>query len=246
MPPFRVQPVDPGSAAQLAPRVVPFPRPDVAVLEPIMHPLWSAVCLDNAVIPDRVQFFRYAQGGTVAGAGTGAVTPATELHTSMETANSLPTPKIALVLGYSIVVPALDSTLTALLTDTQGAAETATVSTLVEDLQRILYGTVFRFEIGGIRTYYEAPTWTLPGNTGVEGVVSSSVNALAAQGPFQVNLTAVQGQGQFLELYKHAILLPSQQTFLAELVAAQATPPTLVAERLVWCVLPAITGREVM
>ncbi len=240
--PRPILPIDPGT---MFPRVIPFPRQDVAVIEPFVHPLWSAVALDAAVIPAEVSFFTYGQGQDVNGAGAGVVR-ATELHTNIRTPSRLSTPKIALITGFSLVVPQLTAVMGALKQATDGAAETATTSDLVEDLQRILYGTVFQFEVGALKDYYTAPSWNLPGNVGVEGVVALSVNALVTQGPIQFNLTSVQGMGQFQELYQSPILIPSEQEFSAKIMTRQAAPPVIATATLLYCVLPAIQGREVM
>lgn len=240
--PRPILPIDP---ATMFPRIIPFPRQDVAVIEPFVHPLWSACALDAAVIPAEVPFFTYGIGQPVAGAGPGAVN-ATEIHTNIRTPSRLSTPKIALITGFSLVVPQLNAVLLALKQATEGTSETATASVLVEDLQRILYGTVFQFEVGALKDYYTAPSWNVPGNVGVEGVVATDVNALATQGPFQTNLTSVQGMGQFQELYQSPILIPSEQEFSAKLITRQAAPPVIALATLVYCVLPAIQGREVM
>lgn len=229
----------------LAPRMMPFPRPDVAVLEAFVHPLYSAHAFDAAVIPVENLFFSYGVGGTVAGAGAGAIT-ATEAHTNLRTPARLSTPKVALVTGFSLVATQLTAPLTALLQAPTSTSETAVALNVVEDLQRILFGTVFQFRVGGTKDYYTAPAWNVPGNIGIDGIVAQTVNAQATQGPFSLLNVAPNGMGQFQELEQSPIFLPSEQEFQALLIARQATPPTLAAARVVWAVLPAIQGREVM
>ena len=229
----------------LAPRVIPFPRPDVAVLEAFNHPLYSALAFDAAVIPSETVFFSYGIGQLVTGAGIGAVA-ASEIHTNLRTPARLSSPKVALITGFSLVVTQLTAALTAPLTAVTGVSETAIDLPEVTDLVRLLYGTVYQFRVGGVKDYYTAPAWNLPGNVGIEGVVATDINAPAAGGPFQSMYVAAQGQGEFTDLYQSPIFIPSEQEFSAALLTRQATAPTLAAARLVYNVLPAIEGREVM
>ena len=245
MPPPTIPFAQAGVVPGLAPRVIPFPRPDVAVIEPFNHPLYSAAAFDAAVIPAEVTFFTYGQGNLVSGAGAGAVI-ASEIHTNLRTPARLSSPKIALITGFSLVVPQLTAPLTAMLQVPAGVGEAAIDLPLVTDLQRLLYGTVFRFSVGGTKEYYTAPSWNIPGNVGVEGVITTDINMPAAGGPAASFYVSVQGMGRFEDLYQSPIFIPSEQEFQAALIARQPVPPTLVAARLIYAVLPAIQGREVM
>lgn len=227
----------------LGPRRFAFPHPAAAAkIEPISQPLYSYVFFAAAVLPVETRAFGYPIGGLVAGAGGTA--NAGHIHTNMEAANLLATPKIALILGYRVIVPALNALLTVPIAASTNVLAAAPDSFELNDLKRFVYGTSFRFFVG-TKDYYVAPTWSVPGNVGIEGLSALYVQAPAATGPNRLDSIAVHSQGRYEKLYQHKILIPSQQSFFCSIRATGVVPPTLQATRGLWCVLDAIFGREV-
>lgn len=221
-----------------------------AKLEPIHQPLYSAYILDNTTAPAQALFFNYGVGGQVA---TNATSPpnATDLHTNMVSAGFLPSPKMFLVTGIRIVPIELDATLTDLLQDTSaitnaGPTFTGQDSTLLEDLVRILYGSVFKFFVG-TKNYLTNPTWNVPANTGVQG----ESNSLYGGGASAIAASTVQrlqtfhGAGRYFSLPAFPTMIVPQQNFNCTLEFPQTTRPTFGADRLVYAVLDGILGREV-
>jgi len=237
-----IRPVMPSA---LAPRRFAFPHPAAAAqIEPIVQPLYSYIAFDAAILPNEVIGFKYALGNTVAGAGIGAVVNAGFIHTNMETPGFLASPKLALVLGYRVVIPEITATLTTILDPSFDVLAAAPASALLSDAQRLFGGTTFRFFIG-TKDYYVAPTWSVPGNTGVNGVMGAYVDDVAASGPARIALASIYSAGRYEKLYQHKILIPSQQNFFCSLQANQAVPPTLEAARGAYLILDTIFGREV-
>ncbi len=232
-----------------------FPHPALADarLEPIMQPLYSAAVYDNAALSTQRElfFFRYAIGGQVSGLAAAAGTvPATVLHTNMDTAGFLAAPKVFLVKGCRLVIPGINSTLSDVKTTNPQTGETPVEHDLA-DMLEVLYGTYFRFFVG-TKDYLNVPTFMVPGNVGVGGLMETDVMAPAAAGPFQHVYVSANSNGQYAAMTRngdpaedHSILIPPQQNFFCSLNASQATPPTVAAECLVYAVLDGVFGREV-
>lgn len=221
-----------------------------AKLEPIHQPLYSCYLFDNAQVPSSALFFNYGVGGQVA---TNQTSPpnATEIHTNMVSAGFLPSPKMFLVTGIRVIPVEIDATFTDVLADTGGATLagptfTGSDVTLLEDLVRIVYGSVFKFFVG-TKNYLTNPTWNVPGNTGIQGEAMNTVNGgMTPTAP--ISLQKVQtfhSAGRYFALPAFPTMIVPQQNFNATLEFPQTTRPTIGTDRAVYVVLDGILGREV-
>jgi hypothetical protein len=220
-----------------------------AKLEPIHQPLYSAYLFDAAIVGGEALLFQYAIGGTVA-SNIAAATVATQLHTNIQAAGFLPTPKVFLTTGIRIVPVELTSGLITPIDDTAAASVAAQTflgndSNLLEDLMRILYGSYVRFFVG-TKDYLVAPCWMTPANTGIDGESSNQI----ALGASVTNVAERQfintfhSMGRYFALNRYPVLIPSQQNFFISINFPQTTRPTLGATRPVYGVLDGILGRE--
>lgn len=226
-----------------------FPHPSLAEaqLEPIIQPLFSMAVIDNAAFTGQREtfFFRYSVGQPISGLAAAAGTFASSIiHTNMDTAGFIASPKVFLVSGLRVLISGLDSVLVdALESGTQGAAEVPDESS-VTDMLEIIYGTYHRFFVG-TKDYAIAPTWAFPCNTGVGGLVAVDISGIAAQGPDFTSVTAPNTAGKYYGLGDHRVLIPSQQNFFTSLIAPQAVPPTPATELAIYSILDGVLGREV-
>lgn len=221
-----------------------------AKLEPIHQPLYSVYIFDNTLCPASALFFNYAVGGQVA---TNLATPpnATELHTNMVSAGFLPSPKMFLVSGIRIVPVEIDAAFTDVLSDTAGttfAAQTFTGadSNLLEDLVRLVYGSVTKFFVG-TKNYLTNPTWNVPANTGIQGesnaIAFGGATPTAAVGTQR--LATFHSAGRYFSLPAFPTMIVPQQNFNLTMEFPQVTKPTIGADRAVYAVLDGVLGREV-
>lgn len=214
----------------------PAPDPGAPLLEVIAQPLYSAIGLAAAAIPNETRAFQYQIGDTVAGTGGGA---STLLHTNMEVSGALATPKVFEVTGMRLVISNLDAASTA--GATHPADDSASNPLLLEDVQRLVHGTHLALHVG-TKDYAAGPSWLFPGNCGLNGL--ASITAMDTDTATQAEILAVQGMGKYYSLNPYTVFIPSQQSFHAKLRATQASPPTLISTRLVWVVLDGRLGRE--
>jgi len=221
-----------------------------AMVEPVQQPLYSCFVFDAAVAPATALFFQYTIGNLiatniVAGAGT-----ATELQTNMLATGQLPSPKIFLCTGIRVIPIELGSGFIDPLDDTAGDSTAITFtgndSNLLEDLMRVIYGSVTRFHVG-VKDYLLQPTFNNPANTGIMGVSDSQlesggtpINAIERQ-----RFQTFHSVGRYFAFDRYPILIPSQQNFDVKLEFQQATRPTFGAARPVYCFIDGISGREV-
>jgi len=223
-----------------------------AKLEPVHQPIYSAAAFDNAAIPRSVLFFQYPIGGTVTGAGTGTIGGATVWHTNLETAGFLATPKLYLVQGFRVIPHPLAAGSAAgaapSLKDDEATTGLATPDTdaQLQDIMFLWYTGVFHFTVGP-KNYLKVPLWNVPGNTGMEGFagIGLSQNAPGASSISFQRSRVIQPVGRYFSLPQYPILIPSQQSFNAEIQFPLPTNPTLVADSWVFCQLDGILGREV-
>lgn len=235
-----------------APRrfVSPINTMRAAKLEPIHQPLYSCFLFDNTLAPAQALFFNYGVGGQVA---TNQTSPpsATEIHTNMVSAGFLPSPKMFLVTGIRVVPIELDSTFTDMLQDTGAATNAGPTFTgqdvnVLEDLIRLIYGSVFKFFVG-TKNYLTNPTWNVPANTGVQG----DSNQLYGGGATPIAASTVQrlvtyhSAGRYFSLPAFPTMIVPQQNFNSTLEFPQTTRPTIGAKRAVYTVFDGVLGREV-
>lgn len=230
----------------------PFPA-SFAKLEPIQQPLYSAFLFDAATVPSTAQFFNYGIGGTVS-TNAAAATIATYLHTNLTATSGggLPSPKIYLVQGLRIVPAELSSALIDVIDDTAAASSVALTfvgqdSDLLEDLLRLVYGSVITFAVGAKEAYLRGPTFLAPANSGVVGVSDSTLQLGATPSALseRQSIRTFHSAGRYMALNQYPILIPSQQNWSVALDFPQSTRPTMGASRAVWAVLDGILGREV-
>lgn len=220
-----------------------------AKLEPIHQPLYSAYLFDAALCPNEALMFQYAVGGQVA-TNASSLTTATQLHTNIPGQGFLPTPKIFLTTGLRVVPVELTEGLINPIDDTAAESKAAVTyagedSNLLEDLQRLLYGSFVRYFVG-TKDYFIGPQWLTPANAGVAGVSDTEI----AVGATPVNTAETQAirtfhsMGRYFAMDRYPVLVPSQQNFFVSLNFPQSTRPTLGASRAVYGVLDGILGRE--
>ena len=214
------------------------PAPDLGVplLEVVTQPLYSAIAFDGAILPNEVRAFQYQIGDTVAGAGTGAIA-ATLLHTNMEQAGALSTPKVFEVFGVRMVVGNIDAPLTV------GTPQPATIAdpAMLEDTQRLFGGVHIALHVG-TKDYVSGPAWLFPGNCGIGGLSASGIfDTVALE---QIQMQAVQGQGKYMGLNPYTVFIPSQQSFHVKVRSPQTTTPTVSTDRTIWIMLDGRIGRE--
>lgn len=234
----------------------PHPAFNLAVVEPIHQPLYSAHQLRAEsdagaplTLPSEALMFTYPVGGALAG---NAGVTATKLHTNMDAPGFLPTPKLFLVTGIRIIVSELTADLKEELDDTNCWQEsTATEasggncpeSDLLEDLLKIIYGGYIRFFVG-TKDYFSGPTFFTPGNTGVGGVSSTALASGAATLYYGKQNNTFHGIGRYFALDRYPILVYPQQNFTLSINFPQPIRPSLNADRIIWGVLDGILGRE--
>lgn len=217
----------------------PHPAFARAKLEPIHQPLYSAGAIDNAALPRELLLFNYAVGGTVSGAGGGAVA-ANQWHTNLPSPNGLPMPKLFLVTGIRVIWSQMDAIGTSLLDPSYTQAAENTDSE--DDFLAAWYGGFLRFFVG-TKDYLVAPLFLTPGNTGIDGYAALAATAVNIANFARID--KAHSVGRYFALDKYPVLIPSQQNFFVSLNWPQATPATMIDEHLVWCVFDGIYGREV-
>lgn len=217
------------------------------VLEQIHQPLYSAVALDNAAaLPRQVQFFNYAIGQNVTGAGGGVVS-STAFHTNMQTVGFLSQPKQFTCSGVRLRMASLDYALAGAapaLSDPTMTAAAPTDDDLLEDLLGLLYSGIFRFTVGP-KVYTEVPAYQVPANSGIGGVTGVAIADGTAATSRTQRRSAQHGGGRYYRFPMYPVLISAQQSFSCELIFPWATNLTLNDDRYVWAVLDGILSREV-
>ena len=220
----------------------PFSQYEVAKLEPIHQPLYSACALPDGALPDQNVLFTYAVGQQVTGFTNlpASLQTATKLHTNMETAAFLAAPKLFLITGVRTVMNQLDWTADpAVDPDPSGHAVAAAVRDTLDAMKLLLYTSTISFRVGN-KDYLEAPLWDAPGNTGIDGVAAAATTVAASS----LEPTAFHSRGRYFALDRFPVLVRTQQTFSMTLRhhIAVSMPETF----LFYGVFDGILGREVM
>ena len=189
------------------PQRIPSPFAPAArpVIEPIVQPLYDVVTLATTLATDNL-FFAVPRGQT----------GKTFRDTNIDTAGSLPSPKIFVILNLNINV------------SQDGASSLANQ---VTDLNDILYQTAFNLFIG-TKDYLNVPTYMLPSNYGIR----------ANFGGAATDTSAYHG-GPIFRTERKPITIPPQQNFSANIQPKGTV--TLNATRDVWCIMGGDFGREV-
>lgn len=232
--------------AAVIPRRIAGPdNTGVAKLELLHQPLYSAVAIAGtaAALPRELNFFNYGIGGTVTGAGSGAVR-ATTFHTNLEAAAPLASPKTFSIYGVRIIGSILAHVAAGPLLSDQSFELGRNPNEQHDDLFLIHYSTSFVLRVGN-KDYLRGPTMKHPANTGIEGVVDAAISTTAAAvGAQQRN--AIYTAGRYFGLETYPILLAPQQSWTAQLLCQWGTNPTPVLDRYVFCVFDGLLGREVL
>jgi hypothetical protein len=216
-----------------------------AMLEPNEQPLWSSVALDAAALPREVLFFGYGIGDQVAGAGTGAVAPATPWHTNMLSPRQLASPKTFEISAFSVYVHELappQAAAAAALHDPSTAAAFEN-SDALDDLKQIWFSGTFLFTIAGLKPYLEIPLFMVPANVGICGF--SAIEAAEAASNFMRSET-IHTTGEPYNLGPNRIFVPSQQEIDARIQWLQTNRANLVDTNMLTVYLEGRQGREVL
>ena len=236
---------------QLMQRPRRLPAPNSLGGRPILEQqhqfLYSACAIDNAAaIPAQLNFFGYAKGNTVSGAGNAVATVATLFHTNMDTPGALAQPKVFTVTGIRVFIPNIAFTVTAntpeLVDPSFGAA--AVDSDALEDLLLIQNSTVLRFFVGA-KNYVNHPTFLAPANCGMAGVAALAQDNGTAATVGSLDASAPHMVGVYYDMPVYPVVIASQQAFGAQLLSFWSTNPTLNDDRLVYVFLDGLLGREV-
>jgi len=220
-----------------------------AMVEPVQQPLYSCFVFDAALVPADCLLFQYPVGGTIAG-NVAALGTATELQTNMLSTGQLPSPKIFLATGIRVIPIELLNGWANPVDDTAGDSTAVTFtgndSDLLEDLMRIIYGSVTVFHVG-VKDYLMQPTFNNPANTGIMGVSDSQLEAGATPTNTmeRQRFQTFHSHGRYFAFDRYPILIPSQQNFDVRLKFPMPTRPTLGATRPVYVFIDGISGREV-
>jgi len=214
-------------------------------LEQIHTPLFSAIALDGTTIPSEVTAFNYNVGGTVSGAGGGAVTPATIFHTNLEQGNTLSAPKVFTCYAVRTFLSPLDYTANApTLADPSNATARSNDDAL-DDALILYYSTVLTVSVGP-KDYVRSPLFLVPGNESFAGIAHAHGQAGAAATQ-QYRLSSPGSVGKLWTLNTYPFVISPQQTFNAVLRnTGWTTVPGLVDDKLLFVILDGVLSREVL
>ena len=215
------------------------------MLENVVFPLYSSVALDNTVIPAELNFFGYAKGQNVPGAGDGSATPSTLWHTNMETPGALAQPKVFTVSGIRICIApfTIGASNSPALSDVSFGAGNIDQD-LFEDVALFLWSTVLRFQVGP-KVYAHHPSWFFPANVGIGGLSGVGTDNGTAATITQANCVAPHGVGKYFGLPTYPVVIAAQQSFSVQIGATWATNPTINEDRIVHVFLDGTMSREV-
>jgi len=145
-------------------------------------------------------------------------------QTNLETQGLLPVPKFFVIDGIRIVF-----------------TENKTHSTKIGDLEDIMYGSFFKFVLGGLKDYLVVPTFMVPSGVGIVGMSDQGANTAAA------TVLATHGAPVLSNRYilrQHVITIPPQQSFKAS-INFPAVMGSLTSTET-WVVLEGDLAREVL
>ena len=215
------------------------------LLEQVHQPLYSAVALDNAVLPAELNFFTYAKGQAVPGAGNASGGTSTLYHTNLESPGALPQPKVFTVSGIRLFMPviAFSAAQTPALSDAAFGAAAANANLLL-DLQAIVTAGVLRMFVGP-KDYANHPAFFFPSNTGFAGLSAQSQDNGTAATTGELDQTLPHVVGAYWGMPVYPVVIASQQTFGAQISFTWATNPTMVNDRILFCFLDGVLSREV-
>jgi hypothetical protein len=145
-------------------------------------------------------------------------------QTNLETQGQLPVPKFFVIDGIRIVF-------------TENKAKAAKI----DDLEDLMYGSFFKFILGGLKDYLVVPTFMVPSGVGIVGMQDQGANTAAAE------VLATHGAPVLSNRYilrQHVITIPPQQSFKATI----SMPALLssIASTETWVILEGDLAREVL
>jgi len=219
------------------------------LLEPQHQFLYSSVALANAALPSELNFFSYAKGGRVPGAGNASGADATLFHTNLETPGALAQPKVFTVSGIRVFLPDLAFVTTAGVLNTPTLSDSSVGTALAdadlfEDLLLLAFSTVVQFNVGP-KTYVSHPSFLLPSNTGIGGLAGAANDNGTAATLNQLDTTTAHLAGVYYGMPIYPVVIASQQSFGAKLLCQWTTNPSMNDLRLVFLFLDGILSREV-
>lgn len=145
-------------------------------------------------------------------------------QTNLETQGLLPVPKFFVIDGIRIVF-----------------TENKTHSAKIGDLEDIMYGSFFKFVLGGLKDYLVVPTFMIPSGVGIVGMSDQGANTGAAV------VLATHGAPVLSNRYilrQHVITIPPQQSFKATINFPAAMGS--IASTETWVILEGDLAREVL
>lgn len=215
------------------------------LLENVVFPLYSTAGIDNTNLPAELNFFGYAKGQAVPGAGNFSGGTSSLWHTNMETPGALAQPKVFTITGIRCFFSQLqaDAANRVALADAPQAAAAAGTINNWNDPLLALWSGVLRLTVGP-KTYTNHPLWMFPSNLGYGGVASQSV---VDETPAlnTVIHTAVHGVGQYFDFSTYPVVIAAQQSFGVQVSWTWATNPSIGVDRAMTIFLDGIMSREV-
>lgn len=232
----------------MPPRIpTPFRQDEVPLVEPIAQLLYDFGFIP-ATAQSEVRFFSVPRSQNIA-LGTGTLVKST-LFTNIDSASMLPSPKIALIYGWHVILSPLNYDGNAVPADgfpevfaANDFALANTAQIIATDFQRILRRTWTELHIGS-KQYGQDPTFAVPALYGHTGVVAIDSSATTPPGTIDTFArVAIHQSGMARWIEEIPILLPPLQSFYARLVFP--FPQTLGRRTGVWFAMSSSYGREV-
>lgn len=180
--------------------------PDGRQVEPIAHPLYSAVYVPATVaIPNDLVFFGYGQGDPIPGLSSVIAKP---WHTNMDRGGMLAEPRHHLITGVRFFVHpmAFDTSGVPSLADFMMSATTSNDNDSFEDVLHLTQSTTLVVEHQG-KVIVEEPAFLVPGNLGADGVASNSMDNGTAATSTSLDITIVGGRGLPRTFGRYGLLL---------------------------------------
>lgn len=211
----------------------------------VRQPIYSSAGLNTGALPSELQFFNYARGQNVPGAGNFAGIASTVYNTNMDMAGQLGRPKKYRCDGLRVHLPSIAASGSGVpaLTDPSFAAAASQDDELLEDWLVIVYSTFLQLRIGE-KYYANHPLWYMPSNTGFDGVAAVAQDNGTAATTANLSLGLYNGKGTSLGINLIPFLIEMQQTITCTL-RCPWTSPSLNDHHILFVYLTGNLYREV-